>query len=80
MKWPWENQESEAPAVRPKYKTPITEFEAKRLEQTGQWLTIQIQVTPNGQWTNWKHNIPPELKKEAKEALVSLALQLQDQE
>lgn len=75
--WPWQKRDLELRAVRPIYQKPITEFEAKRLAQTGRWLTIQIQVMPNGKWTNWKHNVPPELKKEAKEALVALALELQ---
>lgn len=77
MKWPWQKSDPEPPAVRPIYQKPITEFEAKRLARNGQWLTIQIQVMPNGKWTNWKHDVPPELKKEAKEALVALALELQ---
>lgn len=77
MRWPWQNRDRELLAVRPIYQKPITEFEAKRLAQTGRWLTIQIQVMPNGKWTNWKHDVPPELKKEAKEALVALALELQ---
>jgi len=80
MKWPWQKFDPEPPIVRPVEKKPITEFEAHRLKQTGKWLTIQIQVTEKGQWTNWKHDVPPELKKEAKEALVALALVLQKDE
>ncbi len=79
MRWPWQKKQpdTDSPVVKPIYQKPITEFEAKRLAQTGRWLTIQIQVMPKGAWCNWKHDVPPELKKEAKEALVALALELQ---
>lgn len=78
MKWPWQKSQPEPPAVRPIYQKPITEFEAKRLIRTGKWLTIHIQVTPHGSWVNWRHDIPEELRVEAKDALVALALALQD--
>lgn len=77
MKWPWQKNDPESPVVRPIYQKPISALEAKRLIQKGKWLTIHIQVTPNGSWVNWRHDIPPELKKEAKDALIALALVLQ---
>ncbi len=79
MRWPWQKKQpdTDPPVVRPIYQKPITEFEAKRLIRKGKWLTIHIQVTPNGSWVNWRHDIPPELKKEAKDALIALALVLQ---
>ncbi len=78
MKWPW--QKPEPPIVRPAYAQKISEFESERLARTGRWLTIRIQVMPNGGWCNWNHDIPDELRNEAKEALISLALMLQNRE
>ena len=80
MRWPWQknpNKDSDSPAVRPVYKEPISEFDAHRLAQTGRWVTIKVQLMPNGRWTNWKHDIPPELKKEATQALIALVRVLQ---
>ena len=77
MRWPWQKNDPGPPIVRPEYVKPITEFEVERLTRTGKWLTIQLQVMPNGKWCNWKHDVPPELKREAKDALVALALELQ---
>lgn len=82
MRWPWAKKwqaGSEWPAViRPPVDRPITEFEAERLTRVGKWLTIHIQVTSHGSWVNWKHDIPEELRVEAKDALIALALALQD--
>ena len=79
MKWPWRKKQPDAVlGVRPIYRKPITEFEAERLARTGKWLTIHIQVMPNGNWVNWRHDIPEELRVEAKDALIALALALQD--
>lgn len=84
MKFPWQKTDQrsaneEPPVVRPPSKRPITELESWRLEERGVWLNIQIQVTPHGNWVNWKHNIPEELRTEARDALVALVLALQDQ-
>ena len=80
MKWPWQKREPWYPPVRPPSARPITEFEERRLADTGQWLTVQIQVMPHGSWCNWKHNVPEELRIEAKDALIALALALQNKE
>ena len=85
MKWPWERRnrkasKKEPPVVRPPQERPITEFEAKLLEDKGVWLTVRVQVTKGGSWVNWKHDIPEELRVEAKDALVALCLELQDGE
>jgi len=80
MKWPWQRREPWHPIVRPQYAQKISEFEDERLSRTGIWLTINIQVMPNGGWCNWRHSIPEELRTEAKDALIALALALQDAE
>lgn len=80
MRWPWKKSKPKPPVVRPQYAQKISEFENERLTRTGTWLTINIQVMPNGVWCNWNHEIPPELKREAKDALVALALMLQAEE
>lgn len=84
MKFPWQKKRQPAcqapPVVRPPSKTPISEFEAQLLHSKGVWLNIQIQVTPHGSWVNWKHNIPDHLRTEARDAIVALALKLQDDE
>ena len=82
MKFPWQKRgqlisDQEPPVVRPPSDRPITEFEIRRLEEKGVWLTIRIQVMPKGSWVNWKHDIPEELRIEAKDAIVALALELQ---
>ena len=83
MKLPWSKKSQRStdqapPVVRPPTKRPITEFEIRRLEEKGVWISIQIQVTPKGSWVNWNHDIPEELRQEARDALVALVLQLQD--
>jgi len=78
--WPWQKRKPWHPPVRPQYAQKISEFEDERLARTGTWLTINIQVMPHGAWCNWNHTIPPELKREAKDALVALALVLQAEE
>ena len=78
--WSWKKRNPWHPPVRPQYAEKISEFEDERLSRTGVWLTINIQVMPNGGWCNWKHDIPEELRTEAKDALIALALVLQKQE
>lgn len=83
MKFPWQktdqrSTDEEPPVVRPPNKRPITELESRRLEERGRWLNIQIQVTPKGSWVNWKHDIPEDLRIEARDALIALAIKLQD--
>ena len=83
MKWPWSSLNQRAtdeppPVVRPPTDRPITELESRRLEEHGQWFTIKVQVTPHGSWVNWHHDIPEELRNEARDALVALCLKLQD--
>ena len=80
MKWPWQKPNPWHPPVRPPSDRPITEFEERRLAEIGQWLTIQIQVMPHGSWVNWKHDIPEDLREEARDALAALCLKLQDKE
>ena len=81
MKTPWPHKgHEEPPVLRPQEDRPITEFEIKRLEQAGVWLTIRVQVTPRGSWVNWKHDIPEDLRKEAREALEALTRNLQDRD
>ena len=82
MKFPWQKQgqpitDEPPPVVRPPSARPITEFEIRRLENVGVWLNIQIQVTPKGSWVNWKHDIPEDLRVEARDALAALCLKLQ---
>lgn len=83
MRLPWSKKgqrltDEQPPVVRPPADVPITELEARRLEERGVWLNIRIQVTPKGSWVNWKHDIPEELRQEARDALIALVLQLQD--
>jgi len=78
VKWPWQKRKSWHPVVRPQYAHKISEFEEERLARTGTWLTINVQVMPNGGWCNWRHNVPEELRAEAKDALIALALVLQN--
>ena len=80
MNWPWKKRKPWHPPVRPPSDRPITEFEERRLAEMGRWLTVQIQVMPHGTWCNWKHNVPEELRIEAKDALIALALALQAEE
>ncbi len=77
MNWPFKRRKPWHPVVSPQYAQKISEFEDERLARTGKWLTINIQVMPHGAWCNWRHNVPEELRTEAKDALVALALALQ---
>ncbi len=85
MKFRWQRKtkrsiDSLPPVVRPPVDRPITEIEAKRLHERGVWLSIQVQVTPHGSWVNWRHDIPEDLRKEARDALAALCLYLQDKD
>lgn len=82
VKLPWSRKgepvtDEPPPVVRPPTDRPITEFEERRLADKGQWLTVQIQVMPKGSWVNWHHDIPDDLRAEARDALVALCLKLQ---
>ena len=82
MRLPWSKKgqrvsDEPPPVVRPPSDRPITEFEIRRLEEKGVWLTVRIQVMPKGSWCNWKHDVSEELREEARDALVALCLKLQ---